>query len=78
MVYGKSEVSDEEEDIAILGVGSMVETAEEVRKNLKEIGYSCTLVNGRFIKPIDTEAVSYTHLDVYKRQDRAEMVFGVG
>lgn len=57
VVYGKSEVIYEEEDIAILAVGSMVKTAEEVRKNLKEIGYSCTLVNGRFIKPIDTEVV---------------------
>lgn len=55
IVYGKSEVIYEEEDIAILAVGSMVKTAEEVRRNLKEIGYSCTLVNGRFIKPIDTE-----------------------
>lgn len=57
IVYGKSEILYEEEDIAILAVGSMVKTAEAVRKNLKEIGYSCTLVNGRFIKPIDTEVL---------------------
>lgn len=57
IVYGKSEILYEEEDIAVLAVGSMVKTAEEVRKNLKEIGYSCTLVNGRFIKPIDTEVL---------------------
>ena len=55
IVYGKSEVLYEEEDIALLAVGSMVKTAEEVRRRLKETGYSCTLVNGRFIKPIDTE-----------------------
>ena len=53
--YGKSEVIYEEEDIALLAVGSMVKTAEQVRRNLKEIGYSCTLVNGRFIKPVDTD-----------------------
>ena len=55
IVYGKSEVIYEEEDIALLAVGSMVKTAEQVRRNLKEIGYSCTLVNGRFIKPVDTD-----------------------
>lgn len=57
VVYGKSELIYEEEDIALLAVGSMVKTAEEVRRRLKEIGYSCTLVNARFVKPIDTEAL---------------------
>ncbi len=57
IVYGKSEVIYEEEDIALLAVGSMVKTAEEVRRKLKEIGYNCTLVNGRFIKPVDTEVL---------------------
>lgn len=55
IVYGKSEVIYEEEDIALLAVGSMVKTAEQVRRNLKGIGYSCTLVNGRFIKPVNTD-----------------------
>ncbi len=55
IVYGKSEVIYEEEDIALVAVGSMVKTAEQVRRKLKNIGYSCTLVNGRFIKPVDTE-----------------------
>lgn len=54
IVYGKGEILYEEEDIAILAVGSMVKTAEVVRHNLKNAGYSCTLVNGRFIKPVDT------------------------
>ena len=57
IVYGKSEILYEEEDIAILAVGSMVKTAEVVRHRLKEIGYSCTLVNARFVKPIDTDVV---------------------
>ena len=35
----------------------MVKVAEEVRHNLKEKGYSCTLVNARFIKPIDEDLV---------------------
>ncbi len=54
---GKSEVIYEEEDICLCAVGSMVRTAEQVRKRLKEIGYSCSLVNVRFVKPIDTEVI---------------------
>lgn len=57
IVYGKGEILYEEEDIALLAVGSMVKTAEAVRRKLKEMGYSCTLVNGRFIKPVDTELI---------------------
>ena len=53
MEFGKSEVLYEEEDIALIAVGSMVRTAATVRAALKEIGYSCSLVNARFVKPID-------------------------
>ena len=58
IAYGKSELLYEEEDIAILAVGSMVKTAEQVRRRLKEIGYSCTLVNARFVKPVDTDMIT--------------------
>ena len=58
IAYGKSELLYEEEDIAILAVGSMVKTAEQVRRKLKEIGYSCTLVNARFVKPVDTDMIT--------------------
>jgi 1-deoxy-D-xylulose-5-phosphate synthase len=61
--YGKSEVIYEEEDIALLAVGNMVKIAEQVRKNLKEIGYNCTLVNARFVKPIDTEVLDMLSAD---------------
>lgn len=57
IVLGKSEVIYEEEDIALFAIGSMVKTAEEVRDELKERGYSCSLINARFVKPIDTEAI---------------------
>ena len=57
IVYGKGEILYEEDDIALVAVGSMVKTAEAARRKLKEMGYSCTLVNGRFIKPIDTELI---------------------
>jgi 1-deoxy-D-xylulose-5-phosphate synthase len=57
IVYGKSEAIYEEEDIMLLAVGSMVKVALSVREQLKERGYSCSLVNARFVKPIDEEAV---------------------
>lgn len=53
IVYGKSEVLYDEEEIALLAVGGMVKTAVEVRERLKEAGYHCTLVNARFVKPLD-------------------------
>lgn len=55
IVYGKSEVLYEEENIVIFFAGHMAALAEEVRTELRDIGYSCSLVNARFIKPLDTE-----------------------
>ena len=55
IVYGKGELLYREEHIAVVFVGHMAELAESIRTELKEIGYSCTLVNARFVKPIDTE-----------------------
>ena len=57
--YKKSEILYDEDSIALLAVGSMVSTAEHIRTKLKEEGHSCTLVNGRFIKPVDTDVVDY-------------------
>ena len=36
-------------------VGHMAELAVQVRDRLKEIGYHCSLINARFVKPLDTE-----------------------
>ncbi len=54
---GKAEWIYRERGIALLAVGSMVKTAEEVRNILKEKGLGVSLVNARFVKPIDEEAV---------------------
>ena len=54
---GKSEWIYEEKDIAIFAVGSMVKTAVDVHSKLKEEGLNCSLNNGRFVKPIDEEAL---------------------
>ena len=48
-----------EKDVCLLAVGSMVKTAEEVRYLIREAGYGCSLINARFVKPIDEKAVEY-------------------
>ena len=51
---GKAEVIAREGGIALLAVGSMVKIAQEARRILKERGCRVTLVNMRFVKPLDT------------------------
>ncbi len=55
--YGKSEVMYEEKDIALMAVGSMVTAADHVRNKLKEKGLNVSLINARFVKPYDKEAI---------------------
>ena len=62
--YGKSEVLYEEKDIAVIFVGHMAELADRVRNGIREAGYSCSLINARFVKPLDTQLLdrlSRTH-----------------
>ncbi len=54
---GRAEWIYREREIALFAVGSMVKTAESVREALKEKGHSVSLINARFVKPIDEEAV---------------------
>jgi 1-deoxy-D-xylulose-5-phosphate synthase len=54
---GKCEPIYEEKDICLLAVGCMVKIGEEVRNILKEKGLKCSLVNARFVKPIDSEYI---------------------
>lgn len=51
---GKGEWIYREKEILLLAVGSMVKTAEKVRERLREEGHACSLVNARFVKPVDT------------------------
>lgn len=57
VIYGKSEVIYEEEDIALLCVGSMIPVGEKIHEVITTSGGKCTLVNARFVKPIDEEAI---------------------
>lgn len=53
--HGRSEWIFREKDIALLAVGNMVQTAEAVRDILKKEGLSVSLINARFVKPLDKE-----------------------
>lgn len=55
--YGKSEVIYKEKDIAVIFAGHMAPVGEKVRNLLKDDGYSCSLVNARFLKPIDEDTI---------------------
>ncbi|HIS56180.1 MAG: 1-deoxy-D-xylulose-5-phosphate synthase [Lachnospiraceae bacterium] len=54
---GKSEVLVKGKKIALLALGTMVQTAMEVREILEEKGYASTVVNMRFAQPWDKEIV---------------------
>ncbi len=50
---GTWEILEHGEKVAIIGTGSMVTNSEQAVKLLKNDGLNPTLINGRFIKPLD-------------------------
>ena len=58
LTYGKSEILYRGSKIAILSVGSMTEICEQVYRDMQERGKAPTLVNVRFVKPLDTEMLN--------------------
>lgn len=57
IAIGEAEWIYREEEIALVAVGSMVETAEKVRTGLEKKGHKASLINARFVSPIDTESI---------------------
>lgn len=55
--YGKSELLIKGREVAILAVGTSVEPAEEICNILNKKDIFPTLVNARFVKPIDSELI---------------------
>lgn len=55
--HGKGVWFYEESEIALLAVGTMVDTADQVRHKLKELGMNCSLADMRFVKPMDEELI---------------------
>lgn len=57
IVYGKAEIIENGEKIAIISEGHMLEIALEVSNFLKNDGYNPYVINARFLKPIDSELI---------------------
>lgn len=55
--FGKAEILTRGKDIAIFAIGKMVETGYEVAEELNKQGNSITLINGRFVKPLDEDLI---------------------
>ena len=55
---GKGEVIQDGNDIVIIALGHMYETALETVKRLEELNHSVALINPRFIKPLDAELIT--------------------
>ena len=56
---GKAELLYDESEVCLMAVGSMVKIAEKVRMQLLDKGIECSLINARFVKPIDRRAVEW-------------------
>ncbi|MFN9673375.1 MAG: 1-deoxy-D-xylulose-5-phosphate synthase [Microcystis sp.] len=54
---GKGEILRSGDDILLLGYGTMVNTSLQVAEILSEHGIEATVVNARFVKPLDTELI---------------------
>lgn len=59
IVYGKAELIEDGEKVAILAEGHMLRATAEAAELLKADGYQPMLVNMRFIKPLDEEMLLF-------------------
>ncbi|BAZ86571.1 1-deoxy-D-xylulose-5-phosphate synthase [Dolichospermum compactum] len=54
---GKGEILRQGDDVLILGYGTMVYPAMQAAEILSEHGIEATVINARFVKPLDTELI---------------------
>ncbi len=55
---GKAEIVADGCDVALFGLGSLFDMAEQTKAALEEKGLSVALINPRFIKPLDAAVIS--------------------
>lgn len=61
--YGKSETIEKGEKIALISVGTMIDNVKFAYDMLKKDGYNPTLINARFISPIDSNLIQHIKED---------------
>ena len=54
---GKSEILREGEDVLVIAIGNRVYPALEAAQTLADSGIAATVINARFVKPLDTETI---------------------
>ena len=54
---GKAELIQDGSQVALLGLGNMLEMAREAANRLEALGISVAIINPRWIKPLDTEMI---------------------
>jgi 1-deoxy-D-xylulose-5-phosphate synthase len=54
---GKGEILRNGDDVLLVGYGTMVNTAMQTAEILSEHGIEATVINARFVKPLDTELI---------------------
>jgi 1-deoxy-D-xylulose-5-phosphate synthase len=54
---GKAEILREGRDVAIFGLGNLLPLANELADKLELDGFSASVVNPRFVKPLDLQAI---------------------
>lgn len=57
MKIGEAEVLQEGTDVALIGLGDLFDMSVQVKDALEADGLSVTLINPRWIKPLDAEAI---------------------
>jgi 1-deoxy-D-xylulose-5-phosphate synthase len=56
---GKAEIVQPGREIAIFSLGALLPMAQQTAKELERQGYSVAVVNARFVKPMDREALEF-------------------
>lgn len=54
---GVAELEQEGNDVLLVSLGNMITIARETRNKLEQAGFSVTLMNARFIKPLDENSI---------------------
>jgi 1-deoxy-D-xylulose-5-phosphate synthase len=57
LLIGKGEILRNGDDLLLVGYGTMVYTIAQVAEILSEHGIEATVINARFVKPLDTELI---------------------
>lgn len=58
LTIGEAEVLQEGTDVCLIPLGTMMELALEAKTTLEEKGFSVTLINPRWIKPLDSRTIT--------------------